>query len=70
MRRTLIEVFHIAVGVFATAFLAAGAVWALPHAADTIWAVAYGVMVVVVAMGIRPLRDAWRGDHGGRSLDE
>lgn len=66
MLRTLIEVFHIALGVLATALLAAAAVWSLPHAADTIWGVAYGVMVVVVAMGIRPLRDAWRRDRGER----
>lgn len=64
MLRTLIEVFHIALGVLATALFAAAAVWALPHAAGTIWAVAYGVMVVVVAMGIPALRAAWRKDRG------
>ena len=62
MRRTLIELLHIAAGIFATAVFAAGAVWALPH-------VAYGVMVVVVLMGIRPLRLAWRADHDDRPAD-
>ncbi|MFZ5796602.1 MAG: hypothetical protein ACRCS5_04765 [Sphingomonas sp.] len=69
MRRTLIELLHIAAGIFATAVFAAGAVWALPHAAATIWGVAYGVMVVVVLMGIRPLRLAWRADRDDRPAD-
>jgi heme A synthase len=62
-RRTLIELLHIAAGVIASAVIAWGAVWSLPHAAGTIWAVMGGVMVVVVFMGIRPLRMAWRADR-------
>lgn len=69
MRRTFIELVHIAAGIVTTTVFASGAVWALPHAADTIWAVAYGVIVVVVLMGIRPLRLAWRADHDDRPAD-
>ena len=42
MRRTLIELLHIAAGIDATAVFAAAAGRALPPAAATAWGVAYG----------------------------
>jgi len=68
-RRTLIEVAHMVIGVVGAAVLAYGAIWSLPHASDTIWAVAYGVMAVVLVMSVRPLRAAWRADRDRRSAD-
>lgn len=62
-RRTLIELLHIAAGVIGAAVIAYGAVWALPHAASPIWEVAFGMMAVIVFMGVRPLRMAWRADR-------
>lgn len=62
-RRTLIELLHIAAGVIGAAVIAYGAVWALPHAASPIWEVAFGMMAVIVLMGLPPLRIAWRADR-------
>lgn len=66
-RRTLIELLHLVIGVAGAAVIAYGAVWSLPHASDTIWAVMYGVMVVVLAMSVRPLLAAAKADR--RSTD-
>uniref|UniRef100_UPI0035CAF489 hypothetical protein n=1 Tax=uncultured Sphingomonas sp. TaxID=158754 RepID=UPI0035CAF489 len=66
-RRTLVELLHIATGVAGAAVIAWGAVWSLPHAAGPIWEVACGMMVVIVVMGVRPLRLAWRADRGRHS---
>ena len=63
MARTLIELLHIAAGLAATALIASLAVWAVPAAGRTIWWVAYASMIVVVFMGIRPLRLAWARDR-------
>lgn len=63
MRRTMIELLHIAAGVVGTAICASLSAWALPHAHDTIWQVALVAMLVVLFMGVRPLRAAWRADR-------
>jgi hypothetical protein len=70
-RRTLIELLHIAAGVIGAAVIANGAVWALPHAEGPIWEVACGMIVVVVLMGVKPLRLALRADraHGAARSD-
>lgn len=68
-RRTIVELAHMVIGVAGAAVLANGAIWSLPHAAGTIWPIAYGVMAVAVAMGIRPLLAAWRADRDGRRRD-
>ncbi|MEG3174669.1 hypothetical protein U1872_00390 [Sphingomonas sp. RB3P16] len=65
-RRTLIELLHIAAGVLGAAVIAYGAAWSLPHEAATIWGVSFGMMAVVVLMGVRPLRLAWRADRARR----
>lgn len=65
-RRTLIELLHIAAGVIGAAVIAYGAVWSLPHAASPIWEVAFGMMVVIVLMGLPSLRLAWRADRARR----
>jgi hypothetical protein len=67
MRRTLIELLHIAAGVIGTALIASLAAWAVPLSRQVIWDVAYVAMLVVIFMGIRPLRVAWRADHGDNS---
>ena len=68
-RRTLVELLHMVIGVVGASVLAYGAIWSIPHARGTIWGVAFGVMVVVLIMGIRPLMTAWRADRDGRRLD-
>ena len=64
--RTLIELFHMLAGVLTTLVLAGLAAWAVPSAAQSIWWVAYVVLVIVVAMGIGPLRAARRVDRANR----
>ncbi len=63
-KHTLIELLHIVAGVFGTGMIASLAAWAVPRSGETIWYVAYGAMVIVIFMGVRPLRLAWRADHG------
>jgi hypothetical protein len=64
VKNTLIELLHIIAGIIGTALIASLAAWAVPRVGETIWQVAYGAMVIVVFMGVRPLRLAWRADHG------
>ena len=64
MKHTVIELFHIITGLFGTALIASLSAWAVPNQAGTIWEVAYGAMLIVAFMGVRPLRLAWRADHG------
>ena len=63
MKRTLIEFLHLASGLIGTAMIAWLAAWASPNVADKIWMVAYGAMLIVAFMAIRPLRLAWRADR-------
>ena len=70
MKRTIIELLYLALGLVGAVAIAWLAAWGVPNVADTIWLVAYGAMVVVVFMAIRPLRLAWRADRQGRSGDE
>lgn len=65
--RTLLELLHIVVGVLVTALFANLAAWSVPNAADSIWAVAWVAVAVVIFMGIAPLRQAWDADRGNRA---
>ena len=62
-RRTLAEMLHIVIGLAGAAVIAWGAAWSLPQAAGTIWAVIAGVMLVMLLMGLSPLRLAWLADR-------
>jgi hypothetical protein len=64
VKNTLTELLHIIAGVFGTAVIASLAAWAVPRAGETIWEVAYAAALIVIFMGVRPLRLAWRADHG------
>ena len=63
MKRTLVELLHLASGLVATALIASLSAWAVPNQEDTIWMVAVGAMVIVAFMAVRPLRLAWRADR-------
>ena len=67
MNRTLYELLHIAAGVVGTALIAWVAAWAVPMAQSDIWLVAYVAMGIVVFMGVRPLRLAWRADQAAKT---
>lgn len=61
--RVLIEVVHTVIGLAAAVVIASLAAWAYPRATSDIWLVAEGAMVVVLLMGVGPLRRAWAEDR-------
>ncbi|MES1973527.1 MAG: hypothetical protein V4472_13805 [Pseudomonadota bacterium] len=67
MKRTLTELLHLAAGLVGTALVAWAASWGVPYLSRTIWGVAYGAMVIVAFMAVRPLRLAWRADQEARN---
>jgi len=67
VKHTLVELLHLASGLVGAALIAWLAAWAVPNVEDTIWAVAYIAMLIVVFMAVRPLRLAWRADRQGAS---
>ena len=68
-RRTLVEILHIAIGLAATAMIVAASAWAYPLARWEIQVTGLACAVVVVLLGIRPVRRAWGADQGRPSHD-
>lgn len=64
--RTLIEALWIVAGLIGAAVFASLATWSVPSAHDSIWGVAYVSMLVLVLMGIGPLRLAYARDRAGQ----
>ena len=63
-RRALVELLHIAIGLMATALIVAASSWAYPLARWEIEVTGIACAVVVVLLGIGPVRRAWAVDHG------
>ena len=63
MRRTFIELLHIAIGLMATALIVAAAAWAYPLARWEMQVTGIACAVVVVLLGIGPVRRAWARDR-------
>ena len=57
-RRTLIELAHIAAGIALALVMAWAMAWAVPLARLDIWAVDIVSIVIIVMMGVRPVREA------------
>ena len=68
-RRTLIELLHIVVGLMATGLIVAASSWAYPLARWEIEATGVACSIVVVLLGIGPVRRAWAADRGRKSRD-
>jgi predicted membrane channel-forming protein YqfA (hemolysin III family) len=66
MWRTLIEALWIVAGLIGAAVFASLATWSVPSSRDSIWGVAYVSMVVLVLMGISPIRQALARDRASR----
>ena len=71
MRRTLIELLHLLVGLAVAAALTKAIAWSYPLGAETAWWCGGAAMVATVLMGVGPLRRAWaidnaRGDRARR----
>lgn len=62
-RRTLVEILHIAIGLAATAFIVACSAWAYPLARWEIEVTGLACAIVVVLLGIGPVRRAWTADR-------
>ncbi|TGX53987.1 hypothetical protein E5A73_07595 [Sphingomonas gei] len=70
--RVLIETVHIVIGLIAAALIAAAAAWSYPRATDDIWLVTFVAMILVILMGIGPIRRAYAIDRarlGGKPKD-
>ena len=63
-RHTVIELLHIAIGLAATALIVAAAAWAYPLARWEIEVTGIACAVVVVLLGVGPVRQAWARDRG------
>jgi hypothetical protein len=69
VKRTIIELMHLLVAIAGTLAIGAVCAHAVPQAYDDIWLVTAGVTVIVIFMGVRPLRLAWRADHAADPRD-
>ena len=63
-RHTWIELLHLAAGLVATVAITWASAWSYPVGRRDIWAVGAVAFVVVVLMGIRPVREALVRDRG------
>lgn len=65
-RATLVELFHVAVGLAAAAALTAAVAWAYPLGRQVIWWCGAAAMLVTAVMGIGPLKRARQADRRRR----
>lgn len=65
MRRTLVELFFLALGLLAGFALTWACAWSYPLGAEVIWACGGLAMLASVLMDVRPLRRAWLADRAG-----
>ncbi len=63
-RRTLAELLHLAAGLGVTAAVFAAGAWSYPVGAATVRLIGWATMLVVLGMGVGPLRRAWLADRG------
>jgi hypothetical protein len=61
-RKTLIEFAHIAAGIGLALVMAWAMAWAVPLAKLDIWAVDLVSIVVILIMGVQPVREAMAAD--------
>jgi hypothetical protein len=66
VRRTLIELLHIAAGLAAAAALTKAIAWSYPLGAHVAWWCGGTAMVATLAMSASQLRRAWVLDRAGR----
>jgi len=66
MRRTIVELIFLAIGLGVAAVIASLAAWAVPGIGRTIWMIAYVVMAIDVLLRIMPIRRAWLRDRAAR----
>lgn len=64
--RVTIELLHLAAGLVVAALFTWAAAWAYPLGAEVIWWCGAGAAAATIAMGVGPLRRAYRIDRGLR----
>lgn len=57
-RATLVELFHILLGLAAAAALTAAVAWAYPLGREVVWWCGAAAMLATVVMGLTPLKRA------------
>ncbi|MCH4894142.1 MULTISPECIES: hypothetical protein [unclassified Sphingomonas] len=62
-RHTLVELLHIAAGLVATVAITWASAWSYPLGRNDIWLVGSVAFVVVLLMGVRPVREALAKDR-------
>ena len=65
-RRTIIEAAYLVAGLLVTLVVFRLGAWAYPFGRSVVTQVGWATMVVVLVMGIGPLRDAWRADQAAK----
>jgi hypothetical protein len=65
--RTLVEILHIIAGLAATALIVELSAWGYPLGTRTIWIVGGIAALVVLAMGVGPVRRAWAADRAEKT---
>lgn len=61
-RRTLTELAHITAGIALALVMAWAMAWAVPLAKLDIWAVDIVSIIIILLMGVRPVREALAAD--------
>lgn len=61
--RTIAEFFYIVASALATYGVTWAAAWGYPQGGEVIWPVGGVSMLIVVAMGVKPLLIAWAKDR-------
>lgn len=69
-RKTLIELAHIAAGIALALGMAWAMAWAVPLAKLDIWAVDIVSIVIILIMGVQPVREAMAADRAADGNDK
>ena len=67
MRRTIVELLFLAIGLSVAVLIACAATWAVGGISRTVWPIAFAAMAIEVLLQIGPIRRAWRMDRAARA---
>ena len=68
--RTLVEVLHVVVGLAAAVLIVELSAWSYPLGARAIWITGGIAALMVLAMGVGPIRRAWAADHAEKAAGD
>ena len=66
MRRTIVELVFLGLGLGVAVGIASLATWAVPGTGRAVWTVAWVAMALDVLLRVGPLRRAWRLDQASK----